>query len=54
MDKVKVKNDITEILDFLNELVAEGKLDGDAAVSMMTQFINGAINKEIQKNEEVV
>lgn len=54
MDKVKVKAKVGEIDVIINELIAEGKLDGDAGKIMLQQFIQGEIQKEITKDEGVV
>ncbi len=53
MDKVKIKNEVTEIKMLIDELIAENKLDGDKGKAMLEQFIQSSISREIQRNEGV-
>lgn len=53
MDKVKIKTAVTEAEEIINELVTEGKLDGDQAKKMIFDFTEQAIRNEYQKDLEV-
>ncbi len=53
MDKVKIKSNVGEIKVIIDELVSEGKLDGDGGAIMLQGFIEQEIQKEINKSEEI-
>jgi len=53
MDKVKIKANIVEVEDLVNELVSEGKLDGDQAQQIIFKFTVEEINREFYPPEEV-
>ncbi len=53
MDKVKIKSNVGEIKQVIDELVSEGKLDGDAGAVMLQRFVEREIEKEIIKSEGV-
>jgi polyhydroxyalkanoate synthesis regulator phasin len=46
MDNVKVKSDVNEVKVLTEELVAEGKLDGDQAKQILFNFAEEAIRKQ--------
>lgn len=54
MDKEKIKAAVSEAKVIMDELVAEGKLDGDQAKKMLFEFTARAIEREFIKSLEVV
>ena len=54
MDKVKIKNMVSEVEVILAELVMEGKLDGNQKQAILFSISERVVNKEIDKALEVV
>lgn len=52
MDKVKIKAKVLEVKEIVNELVAEGNLDGDQARQILFEFTGETIRKEMIGNAE--
>ena len=46
MDKEKIKTAVDEVKVITDELVADGKLDGDQAKQLLFDFAEQAIRKE--------
>jgi len=46
MDKEKIKKAVNEVKVITDELVADGKLDGDQAKQLLFEFAEKAIKKE--------
>lgn len=53
MDKVKIKTKVTEVEELVNELVSEGKLDGDQAQRIIFNTTVQEINRELNLPEVV-
>ena len=53
MDKVKIKTRVTEVEELVNELVSDGKLDGDQAKKIIFDTTMREINRELNPPEEV-
>lgn len=51
MDKVKIKATVNDVKELLDELVAEGKLDGDVAKAMLYEVISRQIEREMKIEE---
>jgi len=51
MDKEKIKTAVNEAKVIIDELVAEGKLDGDQAKKMLFDFTEQAIRNEFNKSQ---
>ena len=46
MDKVKIKTAVTEVKELTDELVSEGKLDGDSAKQFIFSFYADEVRRE--------
>jgi len=53
MDKVKIKKAVTDAEEIINELVSEGKLDGDQANKLIFDFTEQALRGAYQEDLEV-
>jgi len=53
MDKEKIKVKVTEVEELVNELVREGKLNGDQAKAIIYNTTVQEINRELNPPEEV-
>lgn len=46
MDKVKIKSAVTEVKELADELVVEGKIDGDSAKQLVFSFFSDEVRRE--------
>jgi len=53
MDKEKIKTAVSGVKELIDELVAEGKLDGDLGKKMLSVFIQRLIDEELRKSQGV-
>lgn len=53
MDKVKIRSDVAEVKEVINELVADGNIDGDQGKQLLFSFTEEVIRKEMIGNAEV-
>jgi len=53
MDKVKIKADVLEVKTVINEIVADGNLDGEQGKQLLFSFVQEVIRKEMIGNAEV-